>query len=217
MRINYLLSLLGLMLLSSCFFGCDQKEETLPILGRRELEEKTINGEKVIDTVYHSIEDFQFLDQDSVLISQNTFSDKVYVSDFFFTTCPTICPVMKGQMMRVYDSFYDQPEVLFLSHTIDPEHDSVAVLREYAEQLGVESHKWHFVTGDKETIYETAQTSYYATAAEDELEPGGFIHSGAFILVDKQRHIRGIYDGTDPEAVDRLIADINILLKEYQD
>lgn len=207
-----LISVLGI----TSFYGCEQKEEKLPILGRRELEEKEVNGEKVIDTVYHKVADFQFVDQDSALITEATFSDKVYVSDFFFTTCPTICPVMKGQMMRVYDSFYEEPEVLFLSHTIDPEHDTVQVLREYAEQLGIESRKWHFVTGDKEIIYETAQTSYYATAAEDELEPGGFVHSGAFILVDKQRHIRGIYDGTDPEAVDRLIVDIKKLLKEYR-
>jgi protein SCO1/2 len=104
---------------------------------------------------------------------------------------------------------------MFLSHTIDPDHDTVALLHDFAERLGVSSNKWHFVTGPKEYIYEIGQNSYMVTAMEDENEPGGYLHSGAFILVDPDRHIRGLYDGTREDQVDRLISDIPKLLQEY--
>ena len=138
------------------------------------------------------------------------------MADFFFTSCPTICPVMKAQMLRVYDSIQNKPDVLILSHTIDPKHDTVAVLKEFADRLGVESSKWHFVTGEKDDIYKIGQTSYMVSASEDPAEPGGYIHSGAFILVDKERRVRGLYDGTKPDQVDRLINDIDVLLQEYE-
>jgi protein SCO1/2 len=122
---------------------------------------------------------------------------------------------MKKQMLRVYEAFENNNEVAFLSHTIDPEYDTVALLHEYAQRLGVKSDKWHFVTGEKDAIYETAQKSYMVTADEDSNAPGGFIHSGAFILVDKDRRIRGIYDGTKPEEVDQMMQDMQRLLQEY--
>jgi protein SCO1/2 len=187
--------------------SCAQKKETpLPIFGEREL----VGG----DTVYHTIADFKFVDQDSAEITNATFQDKIYVADFFFTSCRTICPKMKTQMLRVYDSIENNPDVLLLSHTIDPEYDTVGLLHDYAERLGVKSSKWHFVTGNKDDIYKTAQTSYFATALEDKSEPDGFIHSGAFLLIDKQRRIRGKYDGTIEEDVNRLLGDIKKLEKE---
>jgi protein SCO1/2 len=187
--------------------SCAQKKETpLPIFGEREL----VGG----DTVYHTIADFKFVDQDSAVITNATFQDKIYVADFFFTSCRTICPKMKTQMLRVYDSIENNPDVLLLSHTIDPEYDTVGLLHDYAERLGVKSSKWHFVTGNKDDIYKTAQTSYFATALEDKSEPDGFIHSGAFLLIDKQRRIRGKYDGTIEEDVNRLLGDIKKLEKE---
>jgi protein SCO1/2 len=137
------------------------------------------------------------------------------VADFFFTSCRTICPKMKTQLLRVYDSIQNFDDVVILSHTIDPEHDDVPRLHEFASRLGVESAKWHFVTGEKDSIYNLAQTSYFVTAMEDSSEPDGFIHSGAFLLIDKQRRIRGTYDGTSEEDVNRLIKDIKILRKEY--
>lgn len=189
--------------------GCDiSQKEKLPYLGRKE-----INGP---DTIYHTIADFKFVDQDSSFVTKETFEDQVYVADFFFTSCPTICPIMKTQMLRVYEQYKDNDQVGILSHSIDPKHDTVAVLREFAESLGVESNKWRFVTGDKEEIYKIGQTSYMVSAVEDPSEPGGFIHSGAFILVDKNRRIRGIYDGTKEDQVNRLMADLDILLKEYE-
>ncbi len=185
----------------------------LPILGRKEFVEREVNGELVKDTVYHTIAPFEFVDQDSSIITNATFNHKVYVADFFFTSCPTICPVMKQQMLRVYETYKDDQDVAILSHTIDPTHDTVAVLKDFAEKLGVESKKWHFVTGPKEAIYDIGETSYMVVANEDENAPGGYIHSGAFLLVDQKGRIRGVYDGTVSEQVDILINDIKRLTK----
>jgi protein SCO1/2 len=190
--------------LSSC---ADKKKAKMPIFG-----ERMVNG---TDTVYHTIGDFAFLDQDSLLVTPETFKGKIYVSDFFFTSCRTICPIMKTQMLRVYDSIENDPDVLLLSHTIDPEFDTVGRLHDFADRLGVKSAKWHFVTGNKDSIYHIAQTGYFATALEDKTEPDGFIHSGAFLLIDKERRIRGKYDGTLEEDVNRLLADIERLKDEY--
>lgn len=207
-----ILSALALLLLN-----CTPKKqnEKLPILGYREVVAKEVEGKKVIDTVYHSIADFQFVNQDSALVTNETFAGKIYVADFFFTSCRTICPVMKTQMLRVYEATQDMPDVAILSHTIDPEHDTVALLHDFADRLGVSSSKWHFVTGEQDNIYDIAQTSYFATAMVDKTEPDGFIHSGAFLLIDKNRRIRGKYDGTVEEDVDRLIKDIERLRREY--
>lgn len=192
-----------------CFllYACQvQKQEKLPIFG-----ERIVQG---TDTLYHVIPNFQFIDQDSTPVTNETFKDKIYVSDFFFTSCRTICPIMKTQMLRVYDSIKNDPNVLLLSHTIDPEFDTVALLRDFARRLNVNSTKWHFVTGIKDSIYRVAQTGYFATALEDKSEPDGFIHSGAFLLIDKQRRIRGKYDGTKEDQVNKLIEDIKKLKKE---
>lgn len=182
------------------------REKRLPIFGERD-----IVG---TDTIYHTIADFSFVNQDSVAVTNKTFEGKIYVADFFFTSCRTICPKMKTQMLRVYDSIETDPDVALLSHTIDPEFDTVGLLHDYAERLGVSSDKWHFVTGDKDQIYNIAQTSYFATAMEDKAEPDGFIHSGAFLLIDKQKRIRGKYDGTLEEEVNRLLKDIQKLKAE---
>jgi len=195
--------LIGLFL-----FSCVTREEKLPVFGQRE-----VVG---ADTVYHHIAPFSFIDQDSSIITNDTFRDKIYVADFFFTTCKTICPIMKTQMLRVYDATSEMPDVLILSHTIDPEYDTVALLHDFAERLGVDSERWHFVTGIKDSIYKIAQTSYFATAMEDKTEPDGFIHSGAFLLIDKQQRIRGKYDGTKEQDVNRLIVDIKRLRREVE-
>ena len=205
MRISGILAII----IALTIVGCDlQTEKKLPYLGRREVN----NG----DTIYHTIADFRFVDQDSNYVTEETFKNQIYVSDFFFTTCPTICPLMKTQMLRVYEKYKDNPEVGILSHTIDTKHDTVAVLKSFAERLGVKNDQWRFVTGDKDEIYRAGQTSYMVSAIEDPTEPGGFIHSGAFILVDKERRVRGIYDGTLADRVDVLMADMDLLLNEYE-
>lgn len=197
------LRLVAFFVLVSCIH---KKETPLPIFGEREVVGK--------DTVYHTIADFKFVDQDSSEITNDTYKGKIYVADFFFTSCRTICPIMKTQMLRVYDSIQNDPEVLLLSHTIDPEYDTVGLLRDFANRLGAKSSKWHFVTGNKEEIYKIAQTSYFSTALEDKTEADGFIHSGAFLLIDKERRIRGKYDGTKEEDVNRLLGDIQRLKSE---
>jgi len=188
------------------FSSCKPKEQPLPIFGERDF-----NGK---DTTYHTIAPFAFRDQDSTLITNATFKDKIYVADFFFTSCRTICPIMKTQMKRVYDATAKDPDVLILSHTIDPNYDDVARLHNYARMLEVSSDRWHFVTGAQDSIYKIAQTSYFATAKEEKSEPDGFIHSGAFLLIDKHQRIRCKYDGTREVDVDRLLKDIEKLRNE---
>ena len=179
----------------------------LPILGERYVDDNQ-------DTVYHSIADFAFVNQVGDTIRKEDMTGKIYVADFFFTTCPTICPVMKKEMLRVYEQFKGEPNFRILSHSIDPTHDTQAVLKDYAEKLGVpDAATWNFLTGDQEKIFEIGQTSYLTTTMADDMEPGGFLHSGAFLLVDQQGRIRGVYDGTKTEQVDRLLADIPKLLK----
>lgn len=204
LNIQHLTFYLELVLMGSCLlFSCSPKEKDLPIFGERD-----VVGN---DTIYHTIAKFQFVDQDSALVNNETFKDKIYVADFFFTSCRTICPIMKTQMMRVYEATQEMPDVLLLSHTIDPEYDTIALLHDFAERLDVESKRWHFVTGIKDSIYKIAQTSYFATAMEDKTEPDGFIHSGAFLLIDKKGRIRGKYDGTKEDDVNQLIVDIKKL------
>lgn len=192
------------------FSSCENKVQELPILGERDF----IDG----DSVYHTIGDFAFVNQDSMSVTPQTFDGKIYVADFFFVSCPTICPVMKREMLRIYEKYQDNPQVALLSHTIDPRHDSVAVLKQYADGLGVKTSSWHMVTGDKKAIYDLALKSYFVTAQEDstQQDAGGIIHSGAFLLVDKERRIRGQYDGTKTEEVDRLMQDMDRLLKSYE-
>lgn len=200
--------LLILTLLILLVSACNDKSKQLPILGKKEV----VEGRASTDTVYHTIPDFKFIDQDSNWVSLKNFQDKIYVADFFFTTCPTICPIMKSQMLRVYEKYKGNAEVAFLSHTIDPKHDTVAVLKEYANLLGINGKQWHMVTGNRDKIFEIAQSHYMVSAHEDPSAPGGAVHSGAFILVDKQKRIRGYYDGTKEEEVDRLIEDIPLLI-----
>lgn len=191
-------------------FACSQmtSNQELPILGNVIYEEN--------DTIYHTIKPFELYDQDSAIITNEIMSSKIYVADFFFTSCPTICPTMKSQMLRVYNKFEGNAEVGFLSHTIDPEYDTIPLLRDYASRLDVNTDQWKFLWGEMEVVYDLAETSYMSIVNEDSDAPGGFIHSGAFLLVDKEGRLRGFYDGTVEEQVDVMMNDIEILLKEYQ-
>ena len=186
-----------------------ENKESLPILGAEEI----VDSNNEIDTIYRVIDHFRFIDQDSQWVDASTFSGKVYVVDFFFTSCPSICPKMTKQMARAYEEFEDNPNVLFLSHSIDPRHDDVPRLKAYSDKLNVTSEKWHFVRGEQDVIYEIAE-EYMVSAAEDESAPGGYIHSGAFVLMDGQHRIRGYYDGVLPEDVDQMMVDIKVLLNE---
>lgn len=195
--------------LVTLLIACYKEIEPLPIYGI-----EVVNNESSTDTIFKTIPDFKFTNQDNVIVTQKQFQDKIYVADFFFTTCPTICPMMKSQMLRIYEEFYDNQNILLLSHSIDPKHDTVEVLKKYSDKIGINSGKWHLVTGNKDDIFTLAQEHYMVSAKEDPSAPGGAVHSGAFILVDKQKRIRGYYDGTDKKEVDQLLIDINKLLKE---
>ncbi len=200
---RYLALLALAALLASCGAG-EKQTQALPILGNHK-----IDG---ADTAYHQIPDFAFVDQDSVLVTNATFEGKAYVADFFFTSCPTICPKVKKQMLRLYDKYKDDDRLMLLSYSIDPKRDTVGRLKVYAENLGVSSQKWRFVTGDKDKTYELAE-DYLSIAREDPEAPGGFDHSGWLLLVDGKRHIRSFCDGTNPEKVDQFMKDIDWLLE----
>ena len=185
-------------LLGSC------SEEKLPVLG------KSSSSDKNAPT----IPPFTFVNQDNFIVSQQTFYDKIYVADFIFLSCATICPKMNIEMLRTYKAFENDGRVLFISHTIDPEHDSIPLLKSFSENLGVSSKKWHFVTGNVDSIYKIAEKNYFTSAYPDSIDNRNFIHGGGLLLVDKNKHIRGVYDGTDESETDRLISDIKLLLKE---
>src|SRR5690554_434239 len=186
--------------------SCSEKSEKLPYLGNSTV----VNN---VET-QHSIQDFSFLNQDSLVVTNDTFKNKIYIADFIFLRCPTICPVMNVELKRVYDTFKDNEKVLFVSHTVDPENDTIPILKAYSENLEVNPKKWHFLWGEQNDIFDIAKNSYFTQAYEDLDAPGGYAHSGGFILVDKNRHIRGVYDGSNSVDVDRLIKEIVILLNE---
>ncbi len=163
----------------------------------------------------HRIANFSLLDQNGDTITQENFKDKIYVADFFFTRCQTICPVMTVNMGDLQEYFKNDEDIKFISHSVTPIIDSVSVLRAYADKKGINDKKWHITTGDKMHIYELARKSYFAVLDEGDGGEQDFIHTEQFILVDKNRQIRGFYDGTDKEEMQRIIKDIEILKKEY--
>lgn len=171
------------------------------------------DGQMKEDTLYPRIPDFHFTDQNNESVSQANFDGKVYIADFFFTSCPTICPIMKKELLRVYEKYENNPKVSILSHTIDPVYDNVQVLHDFAERMDVKTPTWYFVTGAKDSIYGIAD--YYLSYAEaDGNAPGGYVHSGVLTLIDSQKYIRGVYDGTSTDDVDRLLKELDILLRE---
>ncbi len=194
----------------SILVSCDpsRKKTTLPILGNRDV---SAAG----DTIFPTVPDFSFTDQDGNTITNATFEGKAYVVDFFFIHCPTICPKVKAQAKRIYDQFAAEPQLLLLSHSIDTKNDTVAALAEYARKLGIDSKRWHLVTGDHDAIYGMAD-DYFSVAIEDANSPGGFDHSGRLILVDKNRHVRSFCDGTNAKEVTRFMEDVQLLLDEMK-
>ncbi|MBE7176237.1 MAG: SCO family protein [Mucilaginibacter polytrichastri] len=213
MKYTYWMAAAGLFL-AAC--SSNDNERKLPIYGERTAVKTTVDGKEKTDTLYQTIPSFRFADQDGDTTTNQTFEGKVYVADFFFTSCPSICPIMSRNMKTLYDTFKDNDQVRFLSHSIDPRHDSVPALKEYAQKLGVNDRRWLFVTGPKEVIYPLAEKNYLVAVNEDGKAPGGFVHQGYFVLVDKKKRIRGAYDGTDKTQVQKLGEDIGLLLSEKE-
>ena len=212
MKFSFLI-ISSIFLLAACNSG---ERKKLPILGNREAVEKNVDGKTVVDTVYQTIPPFKFLNQDSVALTDKDFDGKIYVADFFFTSCPSICPVMHRNMLKVFEEFKGNDEVSFLSHTIDYKYDTPSKLKAYAEKLGVYGKQWQFAWADRDVIYPLAEKSYLVAVNQDKNAPGGYIHQGWFILVDKEKRLRGAYDGTKPDQVEQMTKDMHTLLEEYK-
>tara|TARA_R110002126_G_scaffold47110_7_gene132098 strand:+ start:493 stop:1200 length:708 start_codon:yes stop_codon:yes gene_type:complete len=181
-----------------------------------------VNSELVPEEIqhirkYHTIADFSLTNQNGVIITQEDYKDKIYIADFFFTTCPTICPIMTKNMADIQQEIINDDDVLLLSHSVTPEIDSVAQLKKYAIEKGVDDTKWNLLTGDKKQIYELARKSYLAVKTDGDGGPFDMIHTENFILVDKQKRIRGFYDGTNKEDMEQLLIDLKILRSSYQE
>lgn len=186
----------------------------LPILGPRQPITVIENGEEVTDTLYHTIPEFSFTNQFGKTINSKDVEGKIYVADFFFTSCPTICPQMATHMLQIQNRFADRDDFLLLSHTIDPKNDDVERLKEYGEKVHAEKGFWHLLTGEKDSIYKIAMEGYFVSAMKDDSAPGGYLHSGQFVLVDKKGRIRGLFDGTSTSDVNNLYDAVEILYRE---
>lgn len=175
-----------------------------------------VNAEMVDESIqhvekYHSIADFRLTNQNGKTVTQEDYKDKIYVADFFFTTCQGICPIMTDHMYQIQEKIIGDDDVMLLSHSVTPIKDSVTVLKKYAEEKGVIDRKWNLVTGEKKHIYELARKSYLAVKEDGNGNIYDMIHTENFVLIDKKRQVRGMYDGTNPEEIQRLLKDIETL------
>lgn len=214
---NNILLILSIISLIACNKSQSNKSrvETLPFFDEATFKPHWIApNDKALDT-FHKISPFRLTNQEGVAITEETFKDKIYVADFFFTVCPGICPKMTSNMMLLQEEFLTDDEVLLISHSVTPEQDSVPVLKQYAEDKGILSQKWHLVTGKQEEIYKLGRQEYFV---EEDLgtnkEEDEFLHTENFVLIDKNRHIRGIYNGLNKTSINQLIADIKTLKNE---
>lgn len=206
-----------LVFIGFLLFSCtEEKGRALPILGERDVEYSMVDGKEVADTIYHRVPEFKYLNQDSIMITSESMKGKVWVADFFFSYCPTICPPMTAQMTRLNMETQDlKDHVQFLSFSIDPDRDTPTRLREYRKLYDIETSNWYFFTGDEEATHLLAK-SFFNGAERDEDADGGFGHTDYFAIVDTEGFVRGIYQGTNPEQVDLLQTDLRNLLEiEY--
>ena len=188
--------------------------KVLPIYQPAEVNEKLVDSSIIHVAKYHKISDFKLTNQNGKEITQANYEDKIYVADFFFTTCQDICPVMTKNMYQLQEELKNDNEILLLSHTVIPEVDTVEQLKEYAIENKVDDSKWNLVTGDKKQIYELARKSYLAVE-DSNFNEFDMIHTENFMLIDKEKQIRGFYDGTNSEEINRLFKDIEILKQSY--
>lgn len=187
------------------FVSCNQEPDKLPILGRSEI----IDGQEVA----HTIRSFEYIDQDSMVVNNESLSKYIYLADFFFTSCPSICPKVAKQMLRLQERYKSDDRIKLVSFTIDPKRDTPGQLKAYANNIGANTQKWSFLYGDKDFTLDLAE-DYFVVAYEDADVPGGFDHSGKIILVDRQGHVRGFAEGTEEDSVTKLFKAIDTLLDE---
>lgn len=215
MRNKWILAVLVLLTIQCT---SNKKTRVLPFIGNYDIEYTSVDGKEIEDTIYPKIPAFEFLNQDSTWIKSSQFKGKVWIADFFFTTCPSICPKMTAQMKRLSAKTKDlENEVQFFSFSINPTHDTPSVLKAYMQRNGITANNWQFFTGKAESeVHLLGDQHFLVNAREDLGSEGGFAHSEAFVLVDKEGYIRGMYNGTDTEEVNRLNTDLRKLLKyEY--
>lgn len=191
-------------------------QKPLPIYQPAQVAQDLVDSSLVDIKKYHKIAHFSLTNQNGKTITENDYKNKIYVADFFFTTCQTICPIMTDHMVQIQKEIRNDNEVMLLSHTVTPEIDTVAQLKRYAIQKGVDDTKWNLVTGNKKDIYDLARKSYLAVKTTGNGDEYDMIHTENFMLIDKKRQIRGFYDGTDPKAIQQLLDDIKILKQEYK-
>lgn len=218
---NKIISALALSFLVACQPAVEEKKFLLPIIGEKHLSNT--------DTIYHTVGGFTLTNQFGEAVTEQTVENKIYVADFFFASCQSICPEMSTNMVDVQKAFENDNEFLILSHTVNPDHDTVAVLNKYGISYNAKKGKWHLLTGNKKAIYKLALKDYLVNAMEADGPDTGhgqkdstqednyeeaFIHSEFFLLIDKQNRIRGVYDGTDKVQVKKLIEDIKLLKTE---
>ncbi|MDA0792838.1 MAG: SCO family protein [Bacteroidetes bacterium] len=217
--IQYKLFFIGFLILSgiilALFYDALLPQKRLPIF-----QPAMVNFELVDSTLqhvkkFHKIAPFSLTNQNGLTVTEQDYQGKIYIADFFFTTCPTICPIMTDHMVQLQEALKNDPNILLLSHSVTPEIDSVAQLKKYALEKGVADQKWNLVTGDKKQIYQLARKSYLAVQEDGDGGPFDMIHTENFILVDPEKRIRGFYDGTDPETIKLLLDDLTILKAEY--
>jgi len=194
-----------------------KKNERLQVFQPSDVNPKLVDADMQRTAKAHRISDFSLTDQTGETVTNKDFENKIYVADFFFTTCPSICPKMTASLSELSDFYKNDNDIMFLSHSVTPVKDSVPVLAAYAEKYGVNHDTWKLTTGDKKHIYELARRSYFAVTTEGDGGVKDFIHTENFILVDKERKIRGFYDGTSAEDMERLKSDVVILRYEYED
>lgn len=208
MQIRTLLVIITLALITSC---SQKQDKPLPIYNPSNFIPELVDKSLQSNSEYHTVSDFSLINQNGEIITQETYKDKIYVVDFFFTRCGTICPIMTKNMVKIQNHFLDDNQVMLLSLSVTPEIDNISVLRDYANDKGVIDSKWNVTTGPKKHIYELARKSYFAVVEKGDGGMQDFIHTPNFILIDKRKQIRGIYDGTNSGDIEQIIADIKNL------
>lgn len=202
------------MVTISLFYSALKPKKTLPIYNPADVNPELVDSTIQYKSKYHTIADFSFINQNGDTITQKNYEGKIYVADFFFTTCGSICPKMSTNLVEVQKAVINNPKVMLLSHTVFPEVDSVSVLKAYAIKYGVVDSKWNLVTGDKKEIYSMARKSYLAAKLGRPDQLYDMVHTENFVLVDQKRRVRGFYDGTNKEDIKRLLEDIDFLSNE---
>ena len=193
----------------------DSRVDVLPYYNEASFTPQWFEDNESVPNDFHKLPEFSLINQNGEIFNEQSIEGKIVVADFFFTTCPGICPKMTNNMALVQDEFLNDDQVVLLSHSVTPAYDSIPILKEYGEMKGVNGKRWHLLTGNREVIYDLGRNSYFV---EEDLglskDPNDFIHTENFVLIDKNRHIRGIYNGLNKTSINHLIADIRTLKEE---